>query len=345
MVCPDRRIAPHSRVNVVEQRPLGKSDLTISAITLGCATLGREIDEDTSRQVLDHALDRGITFLDSAETYGGGNARLARIQNHGIDDTREASHEMSSSECTLGRWMKARGCRTEITLCTKVSSGASPKNIRRALAASLERLRTDWVDVYKLHSPDPKVPIQETLAALNEEVDAGRIRALGGSNFSGDQMREALEVSRSRGYARFEITQPPYNLALREDEADLFPLCREERIAVATYSPLGAGFFAGKYTSAQSVPPSRTRFDIVPDFKNIYFKDRNFRLMERLRRKAEEMGVPMVRLGVAWAASNPEVTSVIIGAKEKVHIDNALAAIELHLSPEQRAEIATLADE
>ena len=329
----------------MKQRSLGKTDLTIGAISLGCATLGREIDEDTSRQLLDHAVGRGIAFLDSAEGYGGGNARLSRIQNHGIDDTREVSHEMSSSECILGRWMKARGCRSEITLCTKVSSGASPENIKRALAASLERLRTDSVDVYKLHSPDPKVPIQETLAALNEEVDAGRIKVLGCSNFSGDQMREALEVSRSRGYARFEITQPPYNLALREDEADLFPLCREERIAVSTYSPLGAGFFAGKYTSAESVPPSRTRFDIVPDFKDIYFKERNFRLMELLRYKAQEMGVPMVRLGVAWAASNPDVTSVIIGAKEKAHIDNALTATELHLSPEQRAEIAILAEE
>ena len=329
----------------MKQRSLGKTDLTIGAISLGCATLGREIDEDTSRQLLDHAVGRGIAFLDSAEGYGGGNARLSRIQNHGIDDTREVSHEISSSECILGRWMKARGCRSEITLCTKVSSGASPENIKRALAASLERLRTDSVDVYKLHSPDPKVPIQETLAALNEEVDAGRIKVLGCSNFSGDQMREALEVSRSRGYARFEITQPPYNLALREDEADLFPLCREERIAVSTYSPLGAGFFAGKYTSAESVPPSRTRFDIVPDFKDIYFKERNFRLMELLRYKAQEMGVPMVRLGVAWAASNPDVTSVIIGAKEKAHIDNALTATELHLSPEQRAEIAILAEE
>ena len=329
----------------MEQRPLGQTDLTIGAISLGCATFGREIDEDTSRQLLDHAVERGITFLDSAEAYGGGNARLSRIQNHGIDDTREVSHEMSSSECILGRWMKARGCRNEITLCTKISTGASPKNIKRALAASLERLRTDSVDVYKLHSPDPKVPIQETLGALSEEVDAGRIKVLGGSNFSGDQMREALEVSGSQGYPRFEITQPPYNLALREDENDLFPLCREGKIAVATYSPLGAGFFVGKYTSAQSVPPSRTRFDIVPDFKDIYFKERNFRLMERLGSKAEEMGLPMARLGVAWAASNPDVTSIIIGAKERAHIDNALAAAELHLNQDLRAEIATLAGE
>ena len=328
----------------MEQRPLGQTDLTIGAISLGCATLGREIDEDTSRQLLDHAVERGVTFLDSAEAYGGGNARLSRIQNHGIDDTREASHEMSSSECILGRWMKARGCRNEITLCTKISTGASPKNIKRALAASLERLRTDSVDVYKLHSPDPTVPIQETLGALSEEVDAGRIKVLGCSNFSGDQMRDVLEVSASGG-PRFEITQPPYNLAWREYEDDLFPLCREEKIAVATYSPLGAGFFVGKYTSAQSVPPSRTRFDIVPDFKDIYFKERNFRLMERLRGKAEEMGVPMARLGVAWAASNPDVTSVIIGAKEKSHIDNALAATELHLNQDLRAEIATLAGE
>ena len=329
----------------MEQRPLGRADLTISAISLGCATFGREIDENTSRRVMDYCLEQGINFLDSAEGYGGGNAHQFRVEHHGIDDKREVTHEMYSSERILGRWMKARGSRDEITLCTKVSTGASPENIKRAVAASLERLGTDSLDVYKLHSPDPRVPIDETLSALREEVEAERIKALGCSNFSEDQMREALEVSRSRGWPRFEITQPPYNLALRNDEEDLFPLCQKEEIAVATYSPLGAGFFAGKYTSTDSKAPPGTRYDIVPDFKDIYFKEKNFRLMERLRKKAEEMGVPMVRLGIAWAASNPQVTSVIIGARKEEHVDNAVAAVKLQLSEEQRADITAYDEE
>ncbi len=237
--------------------------------------------------------------------------------------------------------MKARGCRNEITLCTKINSGSTTENIPRALAASLERLQTDSTDVYKLHSPDPNTPIEETLAALNQEVNAGRIGVIGCSNFSGAQLREALEISRSRGYARFEITQPPYNLAQMEVEEDLFPLCQEEEISVTPYSPLGAGFLAGKYTSADAELPQGTRFHIVPAHGDIYFKDENFRMLERLRQKSEKMGLPMVRLAMAFVMSSPYVTCTLVGARKYDHIDNALASYEMELDPELRAEMAS----
>ena len=248
---------------------------------------------------------------------------------------------MNSSENIIGRWMEARGCRNEVTLCTKVSTGASPENIRKALAASLERLRTDSVDAYKIHSPDPNVPIEESLDALNQEAEAGRIVAPGCSNFTADMLRDSLEISRRRGYRRFEITQPPYNLALREYETDLFPLCRREQIAVTTYSPLGAGFFAGKYTAGMENLPSGTRFDIVPGHGEIYFHDQFFKIVERLRAKSEETGIPMVRLAMGWAMSNPDVTAVLAGARKFDHIDNALESFRMELDPELKAEMSS----
>ena len=326
----------------MDQRPLvGRTGRSISAMGLGTATLGREIDEETSWRILDYAVEKGITFVDTAEAYGGGNSQAGRIVSYGIDDQREVTQEMHSSENIIGRWMKARGCRNEITLCTKINSGSTTENIPRALAASLERLQTDSTDVYKLHSPDPDTPIDETLSALNEEVLAGRIGAIGCSNFSGAQLREALELSRSRGYARFEITQPPYNLAQMEAEEDLFPLCEEEQIAVSPYSPLGAGFLAGKYTSADAELPQGTRFHIVPAHSDIYFKDENFRMLERLRQKADEMGLPMVRLAMAFVMSSPYVTCTLVGARKYDHIDNALASYEMELDPDLRAEMAS----
>ena len=322
-------------------RPLGKTGLMMSPIGLGCATFGREIDEEASWKVLDYAVEKGITFLDTAESYGGGNSQQYRIKEYGVKDRREVTVEMNSSENIIGRWMEARGCRNEVTLCTKVSTGASPENIRKALAASLERLRTDSVDAYKIHSPDPNVPIDESLDALNQEAEAGRIVALGCSNFTADMLQDSLEISRRRGYHRFEITQPPYNLALREYETGLFPLCRREQIAVTTYSPLGAGFFAGKYAAGMENLPSGTRFDIVPGHGDIYFHDRFFKIVERLRAKSEETGIPMVRLAMGWAMSNSDVTAVLAGARKFDHIDNALESFRMDLDPELKAEMSS----
>ena len=325
----------------MEHRKLGRTDSSISFIGLGCVTFGREIDEDASAAILDDAVERGINWLDTAEAYGGGNARTYRRDVLKVDDVRETSDIMGSSEIIIGKWMKARGCRDDVVICSKVSSGNSPENIARALRVSLERLQVDCVDIYELHSPDETVPIAESLAALDEEVSAGRVGTVGCSNFNAAQLREALDTSAREGYARFEVVQPPYNLADPGAQDELFPLCRREEVAITSYSPLAAGFLAGKYTPDLNAFPKGSRFDVIPGHADIYFNDRNFRNVERLRVLADSRGIPMVRMAMAWAMGHPDITSVLVGARHTGHLDNAFDALALKADTELRDEMSS----
>lgn len=313
---------------MIEQRPLGKSGMTVSAVGLGCVTFGREIDVDTAFGIMDHALANGIDFFDTAEGYASGDV---------------------PSEKVVGDWMKSRGVRDEITICTKVSSGGTDQNVKRAVEQSLDRLQVDKVEIYKAHSAFQDAPYEEYIGAMNEAVDAGQIDVIGCSNFRAGQLRDALGVSDRNGWARFQITQPPYSLARSnhpghldrvEAEAEFFPLCIEEHVAVTPYSPLAAGFLAGKYTPDRSKFPKGTRFDVVPGHADIYFEDRNFRLVEKLRAKSQEMGVPMVRLAMSWVMANKSLTSVLVGARKVEHLDNAIMSMNMELSPELHAEMA-----
>lgn len=323
----------------MKHKPVGRSKLRITDIGLGTVTFGREIAEDASWRILDHAMENGISWIDTAEAYGGGNARAYRRNALGVEDVREESGELGSSELIVGRWMQTRGCRDQVTICTKVSSGNRPENIDRALTVSLERLQVDRVDLYELHSPDANTPIVESLGALAVHVDAGRISVIGCSNFSQTQLKEAAEASWAHGYPRFEVVQPPYSLAAPGAQTELFPYCRQEEIAVTSFSPLGAGFLSGKYTPDRSAFPERSRFHVIPAHADIYFNDRNFRLVDKLRQKASQLGVPMVRLAMAWAMTHPDVTSVIVGARTTDHLDNAFEARAMNLDPDLRAEM------
>lgn len=325
----------------MEQRTVGRTDITISPIGLGGGSWGREIDEEASYRIMDYALEKGITFFDTGDTYGGGQSREGRKAHYGVSDEREVSGEMYSSEKIIGRWMRARGCRDEVTLCTKVDTGGDPENIANALAGSLERLGVDSVDIYKLHSPDASVPIDETMMAMSEEVDAGRTTIIGCSNQTVDQLRKSLETSKKHGLARWEIIQPPYSLAAPNDEQEVFPMCQEEQIAISCYSPLAAGFLTGKYGRDPLTWPTGSRYHISPAHANVYFSDLNFRLLDLLKEKAAEIGVPSLRLAMAWAMTHPAVTSVIIGTRTTDHIDNAIAALEMGLDPALREEMSS----
>ena len=314
---------------MIEQRPLGASDFRISAIGFGSVNVGF-IDEAASYRLMDHAFERGITFFDTAETYAAGR-----------------------SERVIGNWLRRTGCREQITLCTKVLDGAG--DIHAALEASLDRLGTDYVDIYLMHRFVPSPPLDEILDALTKEVQAGRVRTIGCSNYTPAHLEQALQISRSRGYRRYEVIQPEYNLVMAPDGVDsvypvglaevedqLFPLAGRERIAVTTYSPLGGGFLSGKYTRDRPLLPNALFADMNPAAEH-FLTERNFKFLELLQSRAQTLGVPIVRLALAWAMTHPSVTSVLIGPRTTEQIDDAIAAYEMGLDPKVRAEMSAWA--
>ena len=286
----------------MEVRKLGTSDLQVSSIGLGCVTFGREIDSATSFAVLDHAVDCGIQLLDTAAIYGDG-----------------------ASETVLGKWLSSRKRRGQIVLATKVSNQLAREAVRESVDASLRRLQTDYIDLLQAHSWDPRTPLEETLRAFEELLQAGKIRYVGCSNWQACHIESGLEIQRSRDWAPLVSVQPMYNLVDRGIEDALLPLCAERQVGVISYSPLGAGFLTGKYRSGGDVPAG-TRFDVIPGHQKIYFTERGFRVVEQLRQIAVASGHSMVKLAIGWTLQRPGITSVLIGARNRAHVDQAFEA-------------------
>jgi aryl-alcohol dehydrogenase-like predicted oxidoreductase len=302
----------------MDYRTLGRSDLRVSSIGLGGATFGREIDEPTAFAVLDRALERGITLFDTAQAYSSGR-----------------------SEEILERWIASRGVRGQIVLATKVEPPLNGERVIASAEASLRRLQIEAIDLFQLHSWDSKTPLEETLEALDTLVRAGKVRYAGCSNFAAWQLCKALWRQDANDWARMESVQPVYNLALREIERELLALCADQQVGVITYSPLGAGFLTGKYRRDGAVPRG-TRFEIVPGHQDIYFHDAGFHVMERLRAKSEELGVPMAQLALAWVLGQPGITTTLIGARSPAQVDQAFEADTAGLLDEVRAELSRL---
>jgi len=317
----------------MDRKKVGRSDVEISAIGLGTTTFGREIDQDTAFKIMDYALENGITFFDTAEAYGGGQAFENRKASYGTTDIREKSVEMSSSELIIGRWMKSRDARKDVQICTKISYGrGKAEEIRTSIDASLKRLGTDYVDIYKIHAPDINTPISETLGELANQVDLGKTRTIGGSNYNQFQISEMLDSAKNNRYKRFEIMQPNYSLAVPDAEIDVFPICTKEEIAITPYSPLGAGFLTGKYIRGnRKAIPKGTRMDIAPVHIDIYFNDRSFNIVDQLKIKSEELSVPITQLAMAWVMSNKSVTAALAGAKSPDHLKTAIDAYNMKL--------------
>ena len=313
----------------MKPRKLGRSDVTVTPLGLGTGNWGREIDEDASWRVMDYAVEHGITFFDSGEVYGGGQSHAGRKRMYGTDDVRETTTEMSSSERIIGSWMRARGCRDEITLCTKVGTGNDPENIGVALAGSLERLGVSTTSTCTSStipttppSPRPSPPCPK------RSPPAGRAPSDAATSRPSSSARPSMPAP-TNGLSRFDVIQPPYSLALPDADEDIFPICEREQIAVTSYSPLGAGFLTGKYTPDRSQFPEGSRYHIVPAHADIYFSDRNFEVIGLLREQAERSGTSMVRLALAWAMRHPAVTSILVGARNSEQVDNALAALDI----------------
>ena len=300
----------------MEYRHLGQTNTEVSSIGLGCVTFGREINQQSAFAVMDRALEHGINLFDTAEAYAGG-----------------------ASEETIGQWFTDRQSRDKIVLATKVAGAQTRAHIFASAEDSLRRLRTDCIDLFKVHNWDPEVPLTETIEALNTLVEQGKARHVGCSNYDAQQLATALATAEDNGWARMQATEPNYNLVVRDIEEALLPLCAEQQIGVISYSPLGAGFLTGKYHRNAEVPTG-TRFDVIPGHQDIYFKDKYFDIVEGLRAKAGELDRSMIELALAWAIGQPGITSVLIGARGIEQVDQAFAAEAAGLSDELRTELS-----
>jgi aryl-alcohol dehydrogenase-like predicted oxidoreductase len=298
-------------------------------------TFGREIDEATSIEILDHATDCGINLLDTAEAYGGGQAREGRRRTQGVSDVREVTGDFHSSELIVGRWLAARpGRRNRVVVQTKVTPPLTRRRLLESLDASLGRLRTDVIDVFLIHAFDPTTPLVETLEALGEAVRKGKIRFAGCSNLSAEQLNQALDLAEAEGLPRLGVTQFNYNLAVRDAESTLLPLCQRRGVGVETYSPLGAGFLTGKYDPGTRALPPGSRFHVVPGHADVYFHPEKFRVAQRLGDLSERSGVPVPELAVGWVLNNPAVDTVLVGARTVGHVASAIRATGLTFKQE-----------
>jgi aryl-alcohol dehydrogenase-like predicted oxidoreductase len=288
-------------------RQLGRNGPEVSVVGLGCNNFGMRVDLDGTRAVVDTALDEGITLLDTADTYGEGN-----------------------SEAFLGEILQGR--RDRVVLATKFGGrmegrgGGSASHIEKAVEASLRRLRTEWIDLYQYHVPDGMTPIDETLGALNELVEAGKVRFIGSSNFSAAQIEEADQIARDRGLAHFTSAQNKYSLLEREAEEELLPTCERLGIGFLPYFPLASGLLTGKYKRGQP-PPEGTRLSNRDDV----FTDEKWDRIEALERFGAERGLTLLQVAIGGLLAQPAVSSVIAGATkpEQVRANAATADVEL----------------
>jgi aryl-alcohol dehydrogenase (NADP+) len=310
----------------MEYRTLGSTGTVVSAQCLGTMTFGKESDEATAHAQLDRFLERGGNFVDTADVYSRG-----------------------LSEEIVGRWLATRGgVRDQVVIATKGrfpmgegrnDAGLSRSHLGRALDASLGRLGLDTVDLYQAHAWDPLTPIEETLAFLDDAVRAGKIRYAGVSNFTGWQLQKAALLAGDS--APIVTLQPQYNLLVRDIEFELVDVCVNEGIGILPWSPLAGGWLTGKYTRDET-PSGATRLGEDPArgmeaYGPRNAQERTWRIIDAVREVAQDRGVPMSQVALAWVADRPAVTSVILGARTLEQLDDNLAAADLHLSAKESA--------
>src|SRR4051812_11685957 len=309
---------------------LGSTGLEVSRICLGCMSFGLPdrgthtwtLDEEASRPLIRRALDAGITFFDTANVYSDG-----------------------TSEEIVGRALADFARRDEIVLATKVhgrmrpgpnGGGLSRKAILTEIDHSLRRLGSDYVDLYQIHRWDPTTPIEETMEALHEVVKAGKARYIGASSMHAWQFSKALYTAELHGWTRFVAMQPQYNLVYREEEREMLPLCRDQGIGVIPWSPLARGFLAGNRTRTGG---STARAEGDQFAKQIYYTEDDFAVAGRLSEVAAARGAPTMQVALAWILSKEAVTAPIIGASKPGHLQDAISAMALRLTPEEIARL------
>jgi aryl-alcohol dehydrogenase-like predicted oxidoreductase len=290
-------------------RKLGASGPLVSLVGLGCNNFSVRIDLAASRAVLHRALDLGVTLFDTADTYGRGG-----------------------SESFLGELL--RGHRDDVVLASKFGlpmddarqlSGASRRYIMAAVEASLKRLRTDRIDLYQLHEPDPATPIEETLRALDDLIKQGKVRYIGCSNLPGREVASALATAENNGLHGFVSCQDEYSLVARGIERDLLPVMRARDLGLLPYFPLAGGLLTGKYRKGEA-PPAGTRFACTPKFFKYHGTDANFAIAEKMQAFAAARGRTALELAFSWLAARPQVASIIAGATSAEQVEQNVAA-------------------
>jgi 1-deoxyxylulose-5-phosphate synthase len=305
---------------------LGNTGLDVSPICLGCMSFGSAegwvhnewaLDEEGSRSIIKQALESGINFFDTANVYAKGN-----------------------SEEILGRALKDFASRDEVVIATKVrgkmregpnGEGLSRKSIMREIDKSLMRLGTDYVDLYIIHRWDYNTPIEETMSALHDVVKAGKARYIGASAMFAWQFHKALHVAETNGWTRFVSMQNHYNLIYREEEREMMPLCRDEKIASTPYSPLASGRLARDWSDTtkrlETDPIAKSKYDSTADADKL--------VVERLAEIAEKQGAPRAQVALAWLLHKEPVVAPVIGATKISHLESAVESVSIKLSPEE----------
>jgi aryl-alcohol dehydrogenase-like predicted oxidoreductase len=305
---------------------LGSTGLQVSVVGLGGNNFGRVCDAEQTARVVHAALECGINFFDTADSYGGGQ-----------------------SEEFLGQAL--RGHREEVIIATKVGwelgpgpnqRGASRARILRGIERSLRRLQTDYVDLYQIHRWDPETPLEETLDALNDLVRQGKVRYIGCSNFAAWQLVWSLWISDRNGWARFATVQPEYSLLNRTVERELLPACASLGVGVIPYFPLAGGLLTGKYREGEPAPPG-TRFAQLEHMRSRFATPRNFAVVRRLEEWARRRGHELAQVALAWLLHRPAVCTVIAGATRPEQVSANARAAEVQLSPEEVEELSALA--
>jgi aryl-alcohol dehydrogenase-like predicted oxidoreductase len=306
-------------------RNLGNSGLKVSAVGLGCNNLGGRLDREGSQKLIPAAIDLGITLFDTADSYPVGRPGV--------------------SEELLGEALGSR--RSEVVIATKFANvmgpgemmrGGSRRWILTAVEGSLHRLRTDWIDLYQMHFPDPHTPIEETLRALDDVIRAGKVRYIGCSNFAGWQIATAHAASRELGINAFASDQDEYSLLVREVEREIIPAARANGMGFLPYFPLASGLLTGKYKRNAPLPQG-ARITAAKVFQDNYLTEENWQIVERLEDFTLTRGKTLLDLAISWLLTNPTVSSVIAGATKPEQLAANVAASEWILTAD---EVATM---
>lgn len=311
----------------IHYRELGRSGLQVSPLSFGGNVLGWTADEAHSLALLDAWVAEGFNFIDTADVY----SRWADGNSGG------------ESETLLGRWLQQSGKREQVVIATKVGmsvgegrKGLRPEYIREAVDASLQRLQTDYIDLYYAHLDDAETPLEDTLGAFDALVKAGKVRAIGASNYSAARLQEALRISADNGLARYEVLQPLYNLYDRaEFEQELLPVVQQHQLGVSSYYALAAGFLTGKYRKPEDVGQSTRGASVVEKYLN----PRGLLILDKLDIVAERYASTPATVALAWLMAQPGVTSPIVSASRTAQLPDLVAAARLELDADALEEL------